>query len=150
MQRFQVTKVIEFSYGHRLLNHDGKCRYLHGHNGLLEVDIDADALDAMGMVIDFAQVNEVVKTWVDQNLDHRMLLCRADPLAQPLIDAGEPVYLMDDNPTAENIARLIWQAARRAGLLVGEVRLWETSTSRATYRGEREAGESRPWIVLPS
>jgi 6-pyruvoyltetrahydropterin/6-carboxytetrahydropterin synthase len=140
MQRFQVTKVIEFSYGHRLLEHDGKCRYLHGHNGMLEVDIDAEALDKMGMVIDFSHVNEVVKTWVDRTLDHRMLLCRADPLAQGLIDAGEPIYLMDDNPTAENIAKLIWHAARDAGLQVGEVRLWETSTSRATYRGEPQGG----------
>ena len=140
MQRFQVTKVIEFSYGHRLLEHNGKCRYLHGHNGILEVDIDAEALDQMGMVIDFSQVNEVVKTWVDQNLDHRMLLCRADPLASSLIAAGEPIFLMDDNPTAENIAWLVWLAARDAGLQVGEVRLWETSTSRATYRGEPAGG----------
>lgn len=136
MQRYQVTKVIEFSYGHRLLEHNGKCRYLHGHNGLLEVDVAADALDHLGMVIDFADVNEVVKTWVDENLDHRMLLCRADPLAPALIEAGEPVYLMDDNPTAENIARLIWQAAHEGGLQVSEVRLWETSTSRARYRGD--------------
>ena len=34
MNRYQVTKTIEFSYGHRLLNHNGKCRYLHGHNGM--------------------------------------------------------------------------------------------------------------------
>jgi 6-pyruvoyltetrahydropterin/6-carboxytetrahydropterin synthase len=136
VQRFQVTKVIEFAYGHRLLEHNGKCRYLHGHNGVLEVDIAADTLDSMGMVIDFGDINEVVKTWVDKNLDHRMLLCRADPLAQPLIDAGEPIVILEDNPTAENIARLIWNAARDAGLHVGEVRLWETSNSRAAYRGE--------------
>ncbi|MPZ49862.1 MAG: 6-pyruvoyl tetrahydrobiopterin synthase [Dehalococcoidia bacterium] len=138
MQSFQVTKVIEFAYGHRLLEHDGKCRYLHGHNGMLEVDIDAAALDKMGMVIDFARVSEVVKTWVDTNLDHRMLLNRADPLAASLVAAGEPIYFLDDNPTAENIARLIWHAARDAGLEVSEVRLWETSTSRATYRGEAQ------------
>jgi 6-pyruvoyltetrahydropterin/6-carboxytetrahydropterin synthase len=137
VQPFQVTKVIEFAYGHRLLEHNGKCRYLHGHNGVLEVDIAADALDSMGMVIDFGDINEVVKTWVDKNLDHRMLLCRADPLAQPLIDAGEPIVILEENPTAENIARLIWNAARDAGLRVGEVRLWETSNSRAAYRGER-------------
>jgi 6-pyruvoyltetrahydropterin/6-carboxytetrahydropterin synthase len=129
---------MEFAYGHRLLEHDGKCRYLHGHNGMLEVDVDAETLDKLGMVIDFTRVNDVVKTWVDANLDHKMLLCRADPVAAMLMDAGEPVFLMDDNPTAENIARLIWQAARTAGLGVSEVRVWETSTSRAAYRGERD------------
>jgi 6-pyruvoyltetrahydropterin/6-carboxytetrahydropterin synthase len=135
MQRFQVTKVIEFSYGHRLLNHDGKCRYLHGHNGMVEVELDAESLDAMGMVIDFSRVSEVVKTWIDDNLDHRMLLHRDDPLAAVLKSAGEPLFLMDVNPTAENIAALIWSAGRRSGLPVAEVRVWETSTSRASYRG---------------
>jgi len=136
MQRFQVTKVIEFSYGHRLLEHQGKCRHLHGHNGMVEVDIDAQALDKMGMVIDFVHINEIVKVWIDANLDHRMLLCRADPLVGMLTDAGEPLFLMDDNPTAENIARLIWASARSEGLPVSEVRMWETATSRASYRGE--------------
>ena len=137
MQRFQVTKVMEFAYGHRLLNHNGKCRYLHGHNGMVEVDIDSEALDSMGMVIDFSRVSEVVKAWVDTNLDHRMLLHRDDPMTAVFQDAGEPVFVMDENPTAENIARLIWTAARAAGLEVAEVRVWETSTSRASYRAPR-------------
>ena len=64
-----------------------------------------------------------------------MLLCRADPALPLLQDADEPVYVMEENPTAENIAALVWQAAHKAGLDVTEVRLWETSTSRATYRG---------------
>jgi 6-pyruvoyltetrahydropterin/6-carboxytetrahydropterin synthase len=136
MQRFQVTKVIEFSYGHRLLNHDGKCRYLHGHNGMVEIDLGAESLDKMGMVIDFSRVSEVVKTWIDDNLDHRMLLRHDDPMTAALKQAGEPVFTMDENPTAENIAKLIWTAARNAGLQVAEVRVWETSTSRAAYRGE--------------
>jgi len=133
MQRFQVTKVIEFSYGHRLLNHDGKCRYLHGHNGMVEVDLGAESLDSMGMVIDFSRVSEVVKAWIDANLDHRMLLRRDDPMTPVLQQAGEPVFTMEENPTAENIAKLIWLAARDAGLQVTEVRLWETATSRAAY-----------------
>jgi 6-pyruvoyltetrahydropterin/6-carboxytetrahydropterin synthase len=136
MQRYQVTKVIEFAYGHRLLEYDGKCRFLHGHNGVLEVDIDAESLDSLGMVVDFSELNEVVKTWVNDNLDHRMLLCRDDPVVPVLQGMGEPLFLMDENPTAENIAKVIWSAARAAGLKVSEIRLWETGTSRATYRGE--------------
>ncbi|MGE0058092.1 MAG: 6-pyruvoyl tetrahydropterin synthase family protein [Dehalococcoidia bacterium] len=136
MQRFQVTKVLEFSYGHRLLEHKGKCRYLHGHNGMVEVDIESEGVDAMGMVVDFSDVNGIVKTWIDDNLDHKMLLCDADPAAAVLKAAGEPIYLMHDNPTAENIARLIWQASRERGMPVTEVRVWETSTSRASYRGD--------------
>ena len=136
MQRYQVTRVMEFAYGHRLLDYDGKCRHLHGHNGVLEVDVDAAALDSLGMVIDFGEINDIVRTWVNENLDHRMLLARADPVVPMLQGIGEPLYLMDENPTAENIAKEIWNAARAAGLHVSEIRLWETGNSRATYRGE--------------
>jgi 6-pyruvoyltetrahydropterin/6-carboxytetrahydropterin synthase len=65
-----------------------------------------------------------------------MLLHRDDPMTPVLQSAGEPLFVMDVNPTAENIAALIWGAARKAGLQVAEVRVWETSTSRASYRGE--------------
>jgi 6-pyruvoyltetrahydropterin/6-carboxytetrahydropterin synthase len=136
VQRFSVTKVIEFSYGHRLLDHNGKCRHLHGHNGMVEVDIEAESLDRMGMVIDFGDVNDIVKTWINETLDHKMLLARRDPLVPLLEQAGEALFLMDDNPTAENIARLIWLAARERGLQISEVRVWETSTSRASFRGD--------------
>jgi 6-pyruvoyltetrahydropterin/6-carboxytetrahydropterin synthase len=136
MHRYQVTKTIEFSYGHRLLEHEGKCRFLHGHNGMIEIDIESHVLDRLGMVIDFGRINELVKTWVNDNLDHRMLLNREDPMVPVFQSAGEPVFVMDENPTAEAIAAIVWRAACEAGLQVSEVRLWETSTSRASYRGE--------------
>ena len=91
----KVTKKIEFSYGHRLLSYSGKCRHLHGHNGLVEIDVETPDLDDRGFVVDFADVQDVVKGWVDAHLDHRMLLCRDDPALAPLQDLGEPVYVMD-------------------------------------------------------
>ncbi len=136
MPLHRVTKTIEFCYGHRLLEHNGKCRYLHGHNALLEVDIESDSLDGLGMVIDFGEVRDLVKGWIDANLDHRMLLCRRDPVASVLTEMGEPLYLMDDNPTAENISKHIYYQVRRLGLKTTEVRLWETPSSRSTYREE--------------
>jgi 6-pyruvoyltetrahydropterin/6-carboxytetrahydropterin synthase len=77
----------------------------------------------------------VVKGWVDENIDHRMVLWRRDPLATVLIDMGEPVYLLDENPTAENLARHIFLRVSERGLRLSEVRLWETPSSCATYRG---------------
>jgi len=130
----RVTKSIDFCYGHRLLDHDGQCRYLHGHNGRLEIDMEAEALDHRGMVVDFGKVKDLIKGWIDANLDHRMILCRRDPAIPALRDLGEPLYLIDGNPTAENLVRLIFEQARRIGLSVVEVRLWETPTSYATYR----------------
>ena len=134
MPMHRVTKTIDFCYGHRLLDYAGKCRHLHGHNGLLEVDIEASALDDLGMVMDFGTVRDRVKGWVDDNLDHRMLLCRRDPAAPVLAEMGEPLHLMDENPTAENIARHIFRAVCTEDLHVTEVRLWETPSSYATYR----------------
>jgi 6-pyruvoyltetrahydropterin/6-carboxytetrahydropterin synthase len=131
---FKVTKRIEFCYGHRLLNYEGQCRHLHGHNGRVEVDIQTEKLDARGMVHDFADIKEAIKKWIDETLDHRMLLHKDDPILPVLKQRGELFYAMDENPTAENIAKLIFHQARTTGLPVVEVRLWETSTSYATYR----------------
>ena len=134
MAQHRVTKTIDFCYGHRLLDYAGKCRNLHGHNGLLEVDVESNELDDLGLVMDFNEIRDVVKGWVDDNLDHRMLLCRRDPVAPVLTEMGEPLYLMDDNPSAENISKLIYLEVRKQGLKVSEVRLWETPTSYAAFR----------------
>ena len=129
-----VTKRIDFCYGHRLLNYAGPCKNLHGHNGLLEVDVRAESLDARGMVVDFSDIRSIAKGWVDAHLDHKMVLNEADPLLPVLEQMGEPHYVMDANPTAENIARLVYEQVRAAGLDVAEVRLWETPSSFAAYR----------------
>ncbi len=132
---FRVTREIDFCYGHRLLDYDGKCRFLHGHNGRAVIAIEAEALDNRGMVLDFAEIKRVVSTWIDENLDHRMLLNRADPLVSVLEDMGEPMFLLDANPTAENIAKLIHDCAIRHGFPIIETQLWETPHCYATYHG---------------
>ena len=133
MSRFKVTRQIDFCYGHRLLDYDGKCKHLHGHNGLLEIVVAAESLDSRGMVIDFGDIKDVVKSWVDANMDHRMILNSDDPILNILQDLNEPVYVMDENPTAENIAKHIHEVAQKAGLNVLETRLWETPSSYASY-----------------
>ncbi|MEE8219779.1 MAG: 6-carboxytetrahydropterin synthase, partial [bacterium] len=130
---YTVTKQIHFCYGHRLLNYDGNCRWLHGHNGLVEIELAAETLDERGMVYDFTVIKRILKTWIDENLDHKMILNRDDPLVQTLQEHGEPIYLLDENPTAEAIARLIYEESARQGFPVVEVRLWETPTSWAAY-----------------
>jgi 6-pyruvoyltetrahydropterin/6-carboxytetrahydropterin synthase len=131
---FQVTREIDFCYGHRLLNYDGKCRYLHGHNGRAVISIEGEELDARGMVLDFSDIKKVVSTWIDENLDHRMILCRRDPVVPILQQMGEPLYLLDENPTAENIAKLIFDQTRKQGVPIVEVRLWETPRCFATFK----------------
>src|SRR5262245_21063155 len=105
---FEVTKEIRFCYGHRLLSYDGKCRHLHGHNGRAVITLAAAALDQLGMVADFSTIKNIIGGWIDENLDHRMLLHKDDPVLPSLRAQGEPVFLLDVNPTAENIAKLIF------------------------------------------
>ncbi len=130
---FRVTREIDFCYGHRLLNYDGKCKHLHGHNGRAVITIESEQLDERGMVLDFSDIKRVVSNWIDENLDHRMILHREDPARESLEKLGEPVFLVDVNPTAENIARLIFEYAKSQGFPIVECRLWETPRCFATY-----------------
>lgn len=131
---YSVTKEITFCYGHRLLNHKGKCRHLHGHNARAVIRLEAEALDALGMVVDFGEIGDYIKGWLSAEIDHKMLLSRDDPVLSLLREAGERVYAMDANPTAENIARLIFDQAERGGYPVVEVSLYETASACASYR----------------
>jgi 6-pyruvoyltetrahydropterin/6-carboxytetrahydropterin synthase len=132
---YSVTKRIEFCYGHRLLDYDGMCRHPHGHNAIAEIEVQAEALDARNMVVDFGDIKRLVKEWIDRELDHRMILRQDDPLVGALRALGEPVYVLDSNPTAERIARLVFDISREHGLPVTRVTVWETPSSWATYAG---------------
>jgi 6-pyruvoyltetrahydropterin/6-carboxytetrahydropterin synthase len=137
---YRVTKRLTFCYGHRLMDYDGKCRVPHGHNGAVEIELESDRLDHRGMVYDFSEIKSAVKEWLDRELDHRMLLRKDDPLAPLLRGLGEPLVVMEENPTAEAIARLIYEFAESRGFPLTQVRLWETETSYATYERPRGAG----------
>ena len=134
---FHATCQIDFCYGHRLLNYAGKCRHLHGHNGRAVISVSAEALDSRGMVYDFTDIKREVGGWIDENLDHCMLLCHEDPAVSPLRELGEPVYLVRNNPTAENIAKMIAKVATDCGFPVESVQLWETPRCCATYEVPR-------------
>jgi 6-pyruvoyltetrahydropterin/6-carboxytetrahydropterin synthase len=136
---FSVTREISFCYGHRLLDYDGKCRHLHGHNGKAVITLASDALDRLGMVMDFTRLKRVVGSWIDEQLDHKMILHKDDPLLPFFRQQGEPVFVLDVNPTAENIARLIFDYTASQGFPVVEVKLWETENCYAAYgsTGER-------------
>ena len=131
---YRVTRELLFCYGHRLLDYEGKCRYLHGHNGRAVITLAAPELDPLGMVMDFSRIKSLVSSWIDETLDHKMLLHKDDPVLPLLHRLGEPVYVMSVNPTAENIARLIYDFIATEGFPVIEVQLWETASSYASYR----------------
>src|SRR5262245_34845910 len=64
---FLVTRELRFCYGHRLLEYDGKCRHLHGHNGRAVITLQSARLDELGMVMDFSKIKRVVGGWIDSH-----------------------------------------------------------------------------------
>ncbi|PIQ85030.1 MAG: 6-pyruvoyl tetrahydrobiopterin synthase [Candidatus Omnitrophica bacterium CG11_big_fil_rev_8_21_14_0_20_45_26] len=131
---YSVTKEIHFCYGHRLMNYEGKCRHLHGHNGRVQVKLTSSKLDHRAMVFDFADISREIKTWIDETLDHTMLLREDDPILPHLKEKNERFLTMKTNPTAEAIARMIYDHVASLGFPIASVTLWETETSFATYQ----------------
>ncbi len=124
-----VTRKFPFEYAHRLLGHQGKCRFLHGHSGVAEITVvrweevksGITKLDELGMVADFGLLKEKMGEWINAYLDHNIILHKEDPLAllfakdfflpveginlsQKAIFERKAPYIMEMNPTSENIA----------------------------------------------
>jgi 6-pyruvoyltetrahydropterin/6-carboxytetrahydropterin synthase len=131
---FKVLKEIHFCYGHRLLNYDGKCAHPHGHNGKIQIELESESLDERGMVFDFGDIKEIIQKWVDEELDHKMILKKGDPLVDFLKSYKEPYFLIEENPTAESMAKLIYRYAKSKKLPISKVTFWETESSSAAYR----------------
>jgi 6-pyruvoyltetrahydropterin/6-carboxytetrahydropterin synthase len=131
---YEIAKELCFSYGHRLLNHAGKCKLLHGHNGRVTITLAAETLDSQDMVMDFSVVKDVAKRWIDEQFDHQMLLHKDDPLIPVLKTCGEHYRALDMHPTAESLARIIFDYLRQQKFPVTAVTLWETESCYAIYR----------------
>lgn len=104
------TRRLEFDAAHRIINHESKCKMLHGHRYVLEVSFAAKKLDNLGRIIDFGIVKEVLGAWIDEHLDHNTILSIKDKKLGKNIAAatGQKIYYTKENPTAENIAQHIF------------------------------------------
>lgn len=132
---FRITEEVRFCYGHRLMEYVGRCARLHGHNARVQIVLGAPALDHRGFVMDFGDLESHVRAWIDARFDHRLLLRHDDPVIPVLRAAGEDFVALDENPTAEYLARAIYDHVKAEGLPVVEVRFWETESSVACYDG---------------
>ena len=122
------TRILEFDAAHRITRHGSKCAHLHGHRYRVEITCAAP-LDSLGMVVDFADVKRLVGGWVDERFDHGAILNKDDEVYLAAVQmGGHRLYVMNCEPTAENIARELLRVAQ--GLLpalrVERVRVWET------------------------
>lgn len=131
---YTITKEVYFCYGHRLMNHAGKCRHLHGHSVKAAISVSQTELNTQGMVCDFADIREAVETFVDQQLDHNFLLHKDDPIIPLLIAQNERFLALDDHPTAEVLSKMIFDYLRAQHFPVTQVVLWETASASACYR----------------
>jgi 6-pyruvoyltetrahydropterin/6-carboxytetrahydropterin synthase len=102
----ECTRRIEFDAGHRVIGHQHKCKYLHGHRYVLEITAMSTELNELGMVVDFGELKNIIKDWIDENLDHNVILHQDDEALGSLIasQTGQNIYYLKSNPTAENIA----------------------------------------------
>jgi 6-pyruvoyltetrahydropterin/6-carboxytetrahydropterin synthase len=111
-----------FSAGHQIKGYRGKCEGIHGHNFAVEIEVQGKKLDKLGLLIDFKLLKRYLSDVLDK-MDHK-LLNKVGPFQK-------------QNPSAENIARYIFQNLSKklpAGVRLSEVSVWESDQSGATYQ----------------
>jgi len=135
-EKFSVVKTFEISYAHRLLNYNGKCENLHGHNGKIEIEISTYNLNNEEIVMDFTEIKEKAGRWLNENLDHKTILSRKDPLVKALKKNHQKLFLIDRNPTAEILCQIIYKNLNKLGIKAETIKFWETDSSVAIYKKE--------------
>jgi 6-pyruvoyltetrahydropterin/6-carboxytetrahydropterin synthase len=130
----EIMKKVRFSAGHRLRDHEGKDRSLHGHNYLVEIFVCAsDGLDNIGRVIDFSELKRRFKDWIDENWDHGFILASDDVEAIRAMKcvADQKCFLLPCTPTTENLANYLFTIVaplvlKGTGVVASRIVVWET------------------------
>jgi 6-pyruvoyltetrahydropterin/6-carboxytetrahydropterin synthase len=148
---YRVCKTIEIENGHMLSKHPDKCRFPHGHTRRVEIILEADDLDANGMVCDFKIVKTAIGDYLD-TFDHALCMNTDDPMYSTLKAAyGDRVIGFNETePTTEVLAKTFFDACEsgfakyaitptqryplRPAVRICAVRVWETSSSWAEFR----------------
>lgn len=111
MNEMKISRKFRIDAGHRVYGHEGKCANLHGHSYEFEFFFTAPKLDNLGRIIDFGVIKERIHHFLETKWDHGMILWENDP-ATVLFQKGEmleghKVFIMSENPTAENMASFL-------------------------------------------
>lgn len=136
-----ATRRLQFASGHRIYKHESKCANVHGHNYVVEITAQAP-LDSLGRVIDFSVLKRCVGQWIDDFWDHGFIVYeKDDEMLSALRVVGGKRFIMDSNPTAENMARFLLevvcpQVLDGTGVTVVRILLRETENCWAEV-GER-------------
>ena len=141
--QLSIMRQLTFCAGHRLLRHEGKCAFFHGHNYKVDVEVAPRAggavLDDVGRIVDFSVIKRRLLGWIDEHWDHAFILFAEDATALAAVRAAEPTkyFVLPWNPTAENMARYLLEVVAPEVLgdlpiVVTRIVVWETDTSCAT------------------
>jgi len=143
MPKIRVTKRFHFEMAHTLYEYDGLCRNIHGHSYNLEVTITGEPRNEPGhpkdgMVLDFGELKNIVKTQIVNRFDHALMVNRFVPEKQLelLKQINERIFIVNFQPTSENIAIYISEILQQhlpAGVNLFGIRLYETATSFAEW-----------------
>ncbi|RZI47474.1 6-carboxytetrahydropterin synthase [Rickettsiales endosymbiont of Peranema trichophorum] len=103
------TKRIEFDAAHRVREHRSVCKMLHGHRYAIEATFASQELNQIGMIIDFGEIKDKLKSWIDKYWDHNTILHADDENLGRAIGqiTTQNVFFMNCNPTAENMANFV-------------------------------------------
>lgn len=154
----KAHRYHDISVGHRVVGHEGKCRFLHGHNYRIHFTVEADALDSIGRVMDFSVIKERLCMWLEKYWDHKFLAWGNDPIIREMIPACNPLEtvtplweILNDsivwvpfNPTAENMALHLVQVVgplqlKDSGCVLTEVVIEETRKCSCSYSIYKDA-----------
>lgn len=141
MSELHITKEFRFEGAHALVGYDGKCRRIHGHSYILQITLSGTPVCCTahpkdGMVMDFTDLKAIVDDKLLSWLDHSLLLRRDAPLAAALQEAYDHVWLLDFQPTCENLTRHIAETLIPAiplPSILERVRLYESPSSFAEW-----------------
>ena len=143
MQKIRITKRFHFEMAHTLYEYDGLCRNIHGHSYNLEVTLigvpkhkPGDPKD--GMVMDFGEIKNLVKTQILNRFDHALMVNQLIPKEQQALlrQTSERVIVVDFQPTSENMVAHIASILQQhlpSGVSLFSIRLYETATSFAEW-----------------
>ena len=139
MNKIKVERYHDFSAGHKVTNHENKCKHLHGHNYRIYFTIEAKELDELGRVIDFSVIKSKLCNWLENHWDHRFLIYKNDPACLILTKHfPDDIILCDFNPTAENMGKYLCEVVgkkelKNTGCKLIKCKIQETRKCSAIY-----------------
>ena len=111
----KIAKEFRWEMGHRLPEHFGLCKNIHGHSYKMLVEFEGD-LDEQGMIIDYYDVEKIINPIVEK-LDHAFMVNKNDKtVLEFLKKMNSKKVVVDFQSTAENICTFILDEVKKSNL----------------------------------